>query len=201
MFNVFSLFTSLFSDIQFLCKRLSSLLLMVMLPLLLSALLTSLTASAGEPEPLKSGARFAIDSADAKGSLFVEVLTKASQKISARKLNLDDIPAFLFGLNGKKTIEADEWTLFYNNLQSPDKSVEIVTRELDPNSKIYRTIFRIDLGKIPANVIELSLALATSLPRLKGKLKIPWLKILNSLLRLCAREKIKLLSFHLRLEL
>lgn len=176
MFNVFSLFTSLFSDIQFLCKRLSSLLLMVMLPLLLSALLTSLTASAGEPEPLKSGARFAIDSADAKGSLFVEVLTKASQKISARKLNLDDIPAFLFGLNGKKTIEADEWTLFYNNLQSPDKSVEIVTRELDPNSKIYRTIFRIDLGKIPANVIELSLALATSL---EGEAQDPLVKDLE----------------------
>jgi stress response protein SCP2 len=163
MSNVFNLFSSLFSDIRFLFKRLSSLLFMLMLPLLLSVLLPSLTAMAGEPEPLKSGARFSIVDADAKGSLFVEVLTQASQKISARNLQLDDIPSFLFGLNQDHKILADEWTLFYNNFQSPDKSVEIVTRELDPITRIYRTIFRIDLGKLPTNLTELSLALATSL--------------------------------------
>lgn len=176
MFNVFNLFTCLFSEIQFLCKRLSSLLLMVMLPLLLSVLLTSLTAVAGEPEPLKNGARLSIADADAKAPLFVEVLTQPSQKISARNLQLDDIPAFLFGLNGEHKIEADEWTLFYNNLQSPHKSVEIVTRELDPNSKIYRTIFRIDLGMMPANLTELSLALATSL---EGDVQDPLVKDLE----------------------
>ncbi|MBK8202712.1 MAG: TerD family protein [Bdellovibrionales bacterium] len=172
----FNLFISLFSDIQFLCKRLSSLLLMVMLPLLLSVLLPRLTAIAGEPEPLKSGARLTIVDADAKGSLFVEVLTQASQKISARNLQLDDIPAFLFGLNGQNKIEADEWTLFYNNLQSPDKSVEIVTRELDQKSKIYKTIFRVELGKIPTEVTELSLALATSL---EGDAQDPMVKDLE----------------------
>lgn len=176
MFNVFNLFTSLYSDIQFLCKRLSSLLSMVMLPLLLSVLLTSLTAVAGEPEPLKNGARLNIVDSDTKNPLFVEVLTRASQSISARNLQLDDIPAFLFGLNGEHKIEADEWTLFYNNLQSPDKSVEIVTRELDQNSKIYRTIFRIDLGMIPANLTELSLALATSL---EGDVQDPLVKDLE----------------------
>jgi stress response protein SCP2 len=163
MFNVFNLFISLFSNIQFLCKRLSSLLLMLILPLLFSVLLPSLIAVAGEPEPLKSGARFSFVDADAKGSLFVEVLTQASKTISTRNLQLDDIPAFLFGLNQDHKILADEWTIFYNNVQSPDKSVEIVTRELDPITKIYRTIFRIDLGKLPTNLTELSLALATSL--------------------------------------
>jgi stress response protein SCP2 len=136
----------------------------LMLPfLLLATLLPGLTSMAGGPEPLKNGARLNIADADAKGPIFVEVLTQASQKISARNLQLDDIPAFLFGLNGNHKIEADEWTLFYNNLQSPGSSVEIVTRELDPQSKTYKTIFRVDLGKVPANISELSFALATSL--------------------------------------
>ncbi|MBK9038116.1 MAG: VWA domain-containing protein [Bdellovibrionales bacterium] len=176
MFSVFNLFTSLFSDIQFLCKRLSCFLLTVMIPLFFSVSSPSLTAMAGDPEPLKSGARLTIVDADAKGSLFVEVLTQAPQKISSRNLQLDDIPAFLFGLNGQNKIEADEWTLFYNNLQSPDKSVEIVTRELDQKSKIYKTIFRVELGKIPTEVTELSLALATSL---EGDAQDPMVKDLE----------------------
>lgn len=171
-----NLFVSAYLQIQNLCMRLSCFLLTVMIPLFFSVSSPTLTAMAGDPEPLKSGARLTIVDADVKGSLFVEVLTQASQKISARNLQLDDIPAFLLGLNGQNKIEADEWTLFYNNLQSPDKSVEIVTRELDQKSKIYKTIFRVELGKIPTEVTELSLALATSL---EGDAQDPMVKDLE----------------------
>lgn len=165
----------------------------LMLPfLLLANLLQGFTAMAGEPEPLTNGARLNIADADARGPLFVEVLTQASQKISARNLQLDDIPAFLFGLNGDHKIEADEWTLFYNNLKSPGNSVEIITRELDPQSKIYKTIFRVDLGKIPPNVTELSFALSTSL---EGDAQDPLVKDLEFITAVVRAEENKIAVF------
>lgn len=121
----------------------------------------SFPIQAQDRKVLRSGERLGLETTSEKVYIEVEAELKAPHLTAGR--HLDDIAIALFGLNPSQIIAGDEWTIFYGNLNSPSKEVEIIERTFDSSTGKYRTQFVVNLDHMPKEISQLTLALSTSL--------------------------------------